>query len=276
MSPMNQRLLRPGGRKLLLDVYGGATAAYSLRRLRTAYSSALVRVRRSSDNAEADFTEADINGGSLATWVGSGYDGFVRTWYDQTGNGRHMNQATAGRQPKVISSGAVIVQNDKPTLEFANSRGDYLTTGNISVNVPIDAYLVARFRAFSGGTGVRALFGRAGTSSGLYVRESFGGLEVGNGTNVYNSNSATYLNTTRRIWNVYFDSGASSLFFVNATQVASGNAGTNNPTGFALGTDAQIIDRSGDVNIQEAIFYGLSQAKRADLRTAVNQYYSVF
>jgi hypothetical protein len=40
---------------LLLDTYSGAAVAYSLRKLRTAYSGSAIRVRRSSDNAEQDF-----------------------------------------------------------------------------------------------------------------------------------------------------------------------------------------------------------------------------
>jgi len=40
---------------LLLDLYPGATVAYSLRKLRTAYSGSAIRVRRSSDNTEQDF-----------------------------------------------------------------------------------------------------------------------------------------------------------------------------------------------------------------------------
>jgi len=39
---------------LLLDTYSSAIVAYSLRKLRTAYSGAAIRVRRSSDNTETD------------------------------------------------------------------------------------------------------------------------------------------------------------------------------------------------------------------------------
>ncbi len=49
----------------LLDEYGGAAAAYSLRRLGSAYSGPLVRVRRDSDDAELDFTSTT----SIADWV---------------------------------------------------------------------------------------------------------------------------------------------------------------------------------------------------------------
>ncbi len=46
---------------LLLDLYPNAAVAYSLRKLRTAYSGNSVRVRRAVDNTEQDFG-FDING----------------------------------------------------------------------------------------------------------------------------------------------------------------------------------------------------------------------
>lgn len=49
----------------LFDEYGGAAAAYSLRRLGSAYSGPLVRVRRDSDDAELDFTSTT----SIEDWV---------------------------------------------------------------------------------------------------------------------------------------------------------------------------------------------------------------
>ncbi len=49
----------------LFDEYGGAAAAYSLRRLGSAYSGPLVRVRRDSDDAELDFTSTTL----IEDWV---------------------------------------------------------------------------------------------------------------------------------------------------------------------------------------------------------------
>ena len=47
-----------------------AAAAYSLRNLKTSYTGSVIRVRRSVDNAEADFTASDITDGTLLSWVG--------------------------------------------------------------------------------------------------------------------------------------------------------------------------------------------------------------
>ena len=71
-----------GGVVPLLDTYTGAAAAYSLRNLSSSTTN-VVRVRRSSNDDEQDFTASEVSGGALATFVGAGNDGFVTTWYDQ-------------------------------------------------------------------------------------------------------------------------------------------------------------------------------------------------
>ena len=79
----------------LLDTYPNASAAYSLRDLASAsVGSAVVRVRRSSDNTEQDFTAVEITDGTLTTFTGAN-NGFVTTWYDQSGKGNDSAQATA-------------------------------------------------------------------------------------------------------------------------------------------------------------------------------------
>jgi hypothetical protein len=235
-------------------------------------------VRRSNDNAESDFSEADINGGALAAWVGAGNSGFIPTWYDQTGNGRNLFQGTAGQQPRLVSSGAVTLENSRPVLEFFNSRTDFLTTGNQGLGLPMDFYIVGRYRSFSGcaGSAIRGFLHRTGTSSGgLMVRENCGTIQFANTTAL--QTGASDVTTTRRIFNFYFDSGASSLFIVDNTTLISGNIGTSSPTGgFALATDAQIATRGGEVNFQEVIVYPSSQSRRVDIRSAINNHYKVF
>ncbi len=85
-------------------------AAYSLRALGGG-DPMVARVRR-SDNAEKDITASDISGGALVNWVGLGNDGFVTTWYDQSGNDNHATQGTAGSQPKIVDGGAYLGELD--------------------------------------------------------------------------------------------------------------------------------------------------------------------
>jgi hypothetical protein len=108
---------------LLLDLYPSAAAAYSVRKLRTAYTGNAIRVRRSSDNTEQDigFSGANLDTSALTTFC-SGTNGFVTTWYDQSGNNNNATQTTAANQPQIVSAGSVILKNSKPTLNFNSSK----------------------------------------------------------------------------------------------------------------------------------------------------------
>jgi hypothetical protein len=113
-----------------------ANVAYSLRKLRCAYSGFAIQVRRSSDNATQDigFTvNGDLDTASLKTFVGVGNSGFVSIWYDQSGNPIPVNVAppAAANQPRIINAGVVERRNGVPTL-FFDGINDYFTTNSFS------------------------------------------------------------------------------------------------------------------------------------------------
>ena len=105
-----------------VDIVAGATAAYGLRKVRTAYAGPAIRVRRSSDNAEQDIgfvrNGLELDTSALLTFVGAG-NGFVTTWYDQSGSGLNATQATAGSQPMIVSAGTLETINNRPAIHFA-------------------------------------------------------------------------------------------------------------------------------------------------------------
>jgi hypothetical protein len=117
--PMNPRLLVPRASRLLLDVARNAVAACSLRQLSSSYVGPIVTVRRSSDNAEADFTAGQVANGSLVAWVGAGNSGFVKQWWDQSGRGNHFIQTTAGNQPRIVVSGIIQSPDGIPSILFS-------------------------------------------------------------------------------------------------------------------------------------------------------------
>jgi hypothetical protein len=119
----------PLSQPLLLDVYTGAAAAYSLRKRRTAYTGSAIRVRRSNDNTEQDigFVGVDLDTASLKTFVGAGNNGFVTIWYDQSGNtGRNATQTTAFNQPRIVTAGTVERIAGYPSIFFDGSN-DFLS-----------------------------------------------------------------------------------------------------------------------------------------------------
>jgi hypothetical protein len=93
----------------LLDEFPGATLAYSVRKLRTAYPGFAIEVRRDSDNATADigFVGVDLDAAALTTFLGSA-KGYVTKWYNQatpTLANSDMVQTTALLQPLIIPTG---------------------------------------------------------------------------------------------------------------------------------------------------------------------------
>ena len=103
----------------LLDSYS-SEGGYSMRKISSTATNC-IRVRRSSDNAEQDigFVGDDLDTTSLLSFVGAN-DGFVTTWYDQSGNTRDAVNATANTQPRIVNSGVLETKNTKPAIYFNN------------------------------------------------------------------------------------------------------------------------------------------------------------
>jgi hypothetical protein len=157
---------------LLLDVYTSAAAAYSLRQLRIGVTN-VVRVRRSSGSPdEADFTAAQVSDGTLAAWVGAGNNGFVTTWYDQSGNGYNATQTTTANQPSIVSSGSLQTLNSKPALSF-NGSSQYLSAHAVAsaftgTDKPASAFHVSKVNNNIAFMGIAAL-GNSVTNNSLFV-----------------------------------------------------------------------------------------------------------
>ena len=146
--PMFKTLIkRRGG--LLLDTYTGATAAYSTDKLRTSYSGSCMRVRRSSDNTEQDigFSGNEIDTASLKTFVGTGGtdDGFIVTYYDQSGSGNDATQTTSANQPMIMNDGVVYRQNSKPAAFFTDGLLHFWTIPGVHGSSTVDAYVVQNY-----------------------------------------------------------------------------------------------------------------------------------
>ncbi len=125
-----------------------AAAAYSLRRLWTGYTGPAIRVRRSNDNAEVNigFTAAGgLDTAALLAHVGAG-NGFVTTWYDQSGNGRNAVQATAAAQPRIVNAGVVETQGERPIARFLGTQ-KLVTSAFASGVSQFHALIVARLDA---------------------------------------------------------------------------------------------------------------------------------
>ncbi len=100
------------------DSLSAPAAAYSVRRLRSAYTGSLIRVRRSSDSTEQDIgytLGGNLNTTALTTFCGAN-SCFVTTWYDQSGNARNATQGTPANQPRIVNAGTMETQNTRPSV----------------------------------------------------------------------------------------------------------------------------------------------------------------
>lgn len=119
----------------VLDSAGTALAAYSVRKLRSAYAGSAIRVRR-SDNTQQNIgflPSGELDVPSLLSFVGSSGNGYVTTWYDQSGNGYNATQPTGGSQPIIVSSGSLNTMNGRPALRYNGSSTSLATVALASL-----------------------------------------------------------------------------------------------------------------------------------------------
>jgi hypothetical protein len=120
---------KPVTGSLLLDQsYGsGAEAAYSVRKLRTAYTGAAMQVQATSGGATAEIGFSVDNNLDTATLLAFAGTNEVRVsiWYDQSGNGNDGLQPTVGNRPIIVNAGGTISKsNGRPILDF--NQGDHV------------------------------------------------------------------------------------------------------------------------------------------------------
>jgi hypothetical protein len=275
---------------LLLDTYTGAAAAYSLRKLRTAYSGSAIRVRRSNDNTEQDigFTSAgDLDTASLKTFVGAN-SGFVTTWYDQSGNARNATQATAAVQPRIMQTNDTILRlNNKVSIGF--NGGNWFTHPVIQTS-PTRLYIFSSLSSEAQGT---VWWGHRSEPTRLI---QFQHSAASNSVVLNLRSSANVLQTvsigtfTASIENNFL---ASARFDVaNNTHMSylNGTASATNTTNFSGQTFNSTINSIGATNISgttfssfmrgrmhELIIYTSDQSSnRTGIESNINTYYAIY
>ena len=258
----------------ILDVYTNAKAAYSLRKIRSAYSGYAIRVRRSSDNTSLDIgfkSDGSLDSTSLLSFVGVS-DGFVSVWYDQSGNAYDFLQATSSSQPWIVTSGVLYTLNGKPSVyhselslakflkvSFGSTSTGAMTAINVGSNLATAgvSYLwsgaTSPFYAYSYNTtwmriGASSEFALTGTTQSL---------------------------STQRIINAIYNGASSKIRFNNGTY-ATGNTGTVSITGLTLGASSSNASPSR-CHHQEYILWNADKlTDMNDINTNLNSYYTTY
>ena len=270
---------------LLLDTYTGAAAAFSLRKLRTAYTGSAIRVRRSSDNTEQDigFSGNDLDTSSLTTFVGAN-NGFVTTFYDQSGNARNATQATAANQPQIVVSGSVLTQGGKPIMKFTSSSQVLNTTSfSLSANRTYVMNLwnetnlttsIKNYLGAMGGGSDNFLNGIVGPFAASNIAKSYVGSGAGN-----NSVGTTAMgNSTYFLLGAYVQGSVQHQHYRNGALNAENTSLTITPiiTG-QVQSIMGLYTNGNDLRTNEAIIWDSYQSSnRTGIETNINTYYAIY
>ena len=258
----------------LLDTYSGAAAAYSLRLLDSTYTGDAIRVRRASDNAEQDigFTNNELDTAALATFC-AGTDGFVKVWYDQSGNGNDATQTTTANQWKIYdASTGVSTRSGSVTIERGSSVQILASVNLGTIAQPIDCFSV---QAANAGAGLARVWRTSSSSINAAIRKDTNDLLLTTSVALVSSViSPAPDNGELRLMSALLNS-TSSLIHFDGSQVASGDAGTltiNSDVHIGgLGT-SQLVD-----SFSEFILYPSDQsANRTGIETNINDHYTIY
>ena len=253
----------------LLDAYGGAAAAYSLRRLSANYTGPVVRVRRSSDNTEQDFTAAQVPDGTLTTFCGAG-NGFVRTWYDQSGNDRHAQQATTSNQPRVVATGTLETKgtNSRPSIRFISASSTNLKTSAFG-GWDVDSMFIAASTTLED----FIADGNSTNNLSVYAPSPSGSLRLFAGLVVVESALITL--GALSLINTIANSAGTDTLAVN-TDTRTGQYGSNKRDGLTIGASALPSDFC-DGSISEIIIYPFDHsANRLPINSNINTHYAIY
>jgi hypothetical protein len=252
----------------LLDDYSGAAAAYSLRLLDSTYSGNAIKVRRASDNTEQDigFSNNELDTSSLESFC-SGTDGFITTWYDQSGNANSIVVSTASQQPKIVSSGSTITDGGKASITLDEQFSQ-------SLEIPIAASSTQDLFQVHKTNDTSFILFRDTLSTARYVWAATDGST----SNVLTSNYGTpslFVNGTSQ--NPQNRDALNSLLSTNNQVLMSSIGGDSSAFTGNIRWGYYSSSFIYDGNVQEIIFYNSDQSSnRSGIETNINNYYSIY
>jgi hypothetical protein len=258
---------------LLLEDYPGAEAAYSVRKISGAYTGSALRVREDSGNTETDIgfdSNGELDVAAIASHCGTA-NGYVVTWFDQSGNGLDATQSTAANQPQIYNGSAVITENGKPTIYWSGGQQLNFTTGALG---GVFADLLA--------VGSIDTYGISGSS--LLVQNNAVPFAFGNGTNFHYQTASTYLGINiedgqQRLLELYGSATVMKARYDTVEYVHNKTVGAM-PTGslkYAIGRYEFSANRNWIGNITEMIVYPSDQStNRSGIESNINTYYSIY
>ena len=273
----------PSAPDLLLNDYGGAAAAYSLRLLDKSYTGDAIVVRRASDNTTQNigFINNELDTASLESFC-SGTDGFVTTWYDQSGNGFNVTQTSDAYQPKIVSAGSAITEGGKPIIDFDGSDDYLLNAGSISYNGGVSWYSVQKLDVVSDNKRIWSddIIGVQGYNQ-FFSASPHKINDNGTGIQSVTFNSLTA--NTRQLNSFNFDdSNGAYNYAIDGSNTSATQSGWTGPIGTSGTSNVGIMSAGnggqyGNGRLQELIIYPNDQStNRTGIESNINTHYNIY
>jgi hypothetical protein len=264
----------------LLDLYPGAGGAWSVRKLDIDYTGYCMKVERASDNTTQDIgfdVNGDLDVAAIATFCGAS-DGYVHTWYDQSGNNYHA-YAENPDDFLIYTSSAVTLKDGRPSL-VKNGSGDLVASVSITNIVGNNAFygISVYTHADNSGNGSSLIFTEDGEIY-LFGIVNFGTIiplfSLGFITISAGSYSAT--DGEQLIFEGLKVSASQDDIYIGGTQVDSDNAGSASYSPSA-GTKNLYIGGSSFAapvtGVQEVVLYPSNQnSNRSSIYANVIAYF---
>ena len=195
-----------GAASLVLDSLSPAAAYSPARQILTAYSGPLIRVRRASDNVEADIgfgVDGLLDTAALAAHCGAAI-GYLTKWYDQSGNGHDLANAETAKQWRVYSGTAAYTRNTKPAFWSTVTTG-YMTVATGFTYTELTSCGLAQWSLANAGLYQFGSINVGGSVSFTTVLRALahvsqGAATIAHATGTFNQISAIIKAAGRRIW----------------------------------------------------------------------------
>ena len=257
----------------LLDEYPNAAAAYSLRELSTAFvGQPVIRVARSSDFSEQDFTATEITDGTLTTFTGAN-EGYVAKWYDQSGNNIDAYQPSTGEMTTIVINGVLNTVNGQPCI-FANFPNRDAFDEGMANN--LDGTNASIFGVYYGDTNnakgaIAGPVGNNGAYLGIMRDGSVGITSSGAGTPSYYKNGNIIVDSRQSLYDNYINNQDVLISCLDIDFSAS-TLWQSGVKPFAYATDWNYLTK-----IKEFIVYNTDQStNKTGIETNINNAYSIY
>lgn len=194
--------------------------------------------------------------------------GFVTTWYDQSGNVKHLVQATVGAQPRIVNAGVVDVMSGGTAKPMVRTDGvsNFMESGVLGMVQPLTRSGVLQL--LSTVTGKILYDSSSGPENALYFSAA-GVLDMFAGTTA--TIKAVVVNDTMTVTEIF--DGAASSGTVNGVTVAV-NPGVNGFAGVRLATSPSTINFGNALFGDLILFTGaISAGSRGTLEASQKAYF---